>query len=742
MSTLYSDFKLTRDNCHREPIHRPEAIQGTGHLFAFQDDATSILLAMSENAAETLGLNSESLWAQGANALPPALKSALEHHQQSPIPVTVSSYELLDHATPVLAICHQHNGVIFLELETAESLDTDAFEKIAFADTIRKIKTVESLCEYGSYLMRQTFGFDRVMAYQFDPDGHGFVAGESKREDLEPFLGLHYPATDIPQPSRDLFLMTRSRSIPDIDLPNHSLLFREVAPGEESYLDLSHCQLRATSPIHLEYLRNMGVYATMTLAIVVRGKLWGLFVMHHYSARNLDYAARLKAELFALIFSHRLLEIENEIEAKIEKDSRGRESAFLRELRVEDRYQLRILREKAQLQTLCPCDGSAVIAASTPFTSVGLSPNDDTLKKLRDWLVTSGVESAYASDNISEILPDDLEGFGDIGGLLAIRVSEVTETFIVWFRRQQSQQIQWAGDPRGPQVELRADKDGREQLGPRQSFVKWLEDVHTRSLPWERWTLNMADRLREQILRRELKHTAVMTTRARREFMELTYAASHDLQEPLRSQANYLNILQEELEEQQANDDLQVYVVAAKRAVDRMHLLVKDMLEYSQLASNNTWVMVDVDALLQDLEADFADALGRSGGEITWDPMPTMVSDPRLLRSILQNLISNGIKYVEPDIKPSVHIGIKQDDQTFDIFVTDNGIGIEEQYSERIFSMFTRLHRKDEFSGTGIGLAIVKRAVEALGGSIGFKSSIGQGSTFWCRFHGAKLSNE
>ncbi|MFK8032193.1 MAG: ATP-binding protein [Gammaproteobacteria bacterium] len=738
MSNLYSDFRLTKDNCHREPIHRPEAIQGTGQLFAFARNDRSRLLAMSEPDSQTLGIAPDELWAIGGKALPIDLQAIIDRQEDKALPASVTPYQLPNSQESTLAICHQHEDVIFLELETAEALDIHAFQEIAFADAAKKINSLDELCDFGCRQMQQTFGFDRVMVYQFDHDGHGFVAGEAKRDHLEPFLGLHYPATDIPQPSRDLFLTTRSRTIPNVNLPNHQLLFRNAEDDKQAYLDLSYCQLRATSPIHIEYLRNMGVDATMTLAIIVRGKLWGLFAMHHYSARNLDYTARLRAELFALVFSTRVLEIDTESQEKTEQRSRKKENQFLDELRVGDKYQLRILRDKAQLQGLCPCDGAAVISSSMPYYSAGIAPGQNSLGKLREWLIRNDVESAYATDNIEDASLRDIEGVADLGGFLAICISEVTETYIVWFRLRQSQQIAWAGDPRKPQVQTYADEQGKQHLSPRRSFEKWLENVDTRCVPWERWTMQMANRLREKILRLELKYTAVMTARGKREFMELTYTASHDLQEPLRSQLNYLDLLNEELGDHD-NADLKMYVEATTRAVIRMQALIQDMLEYSQLSSENTWVMVDINALLDDIKSDVASSLEHSGGTLTWGPMPAMVSDPRLLRAILQNLITNGLKFAEPGRQPSVHISLEEKSQTFDILVKDNGIGIEEKYHDRIFSMFTRLHRRDEYSGTGIGLAIVKRAVEALGGSIGVISSIKNGSTFWCRFHKAKL---
>ncbi|MFK8014458.1 MAG: ATP-binding protein [Gammaproteobacteria bacterium] len=735
MSNHYSDFELTLDNCHREPIHRPEWVEGTGHLLAFGDDEDGALLAISDGAAQAFGCEEKELDEQGLTALPQESRAQIQALQEGGVNMNVTAGSINAKGKNRSVICHRHNGVLFLEQELGDTIVVSPDQKSRYLETLRVITDLDALFQLGAEFFRDCFGFDRVMVYQFDTDNHGFVVGEAKRDDLEPFLGLHYPATDIPKPARDIFLLTRSRAIPDIELANRAVRF---TPRQQGHLDLSRCQLRAASAIHIEYLMNMGVRATMTIAIIVHGKLWGLFALHHYSAINPQFTARLDAEMLSSSFAQRLLEIEQADLEQAEHTSRATAAGFLDELRIEDQFQLRVMRAQAPLQALCPSDGAAVVSASNVAFKSGTTPSNEALLALRDWLVTSEAGNLFSTDDIVSETSEGALLDEYRGGVLAIRVSEITETFVLWFRAPQRQQIRWAGDPRAPQMVSSVSPEGKTRVSPRQSFAKWEQEVIDRSPPWEAWTLRMAEQLRQSILKLELKHNAALVKRANDEFMQLTFAASHDLQEPLRTQLNYLEILQEELEEL-GNDEFNMYIEGATRAIVRMRDLVGDMLEYAQLGRDAEWEEVDLDQLLQNIHTDYADALARTSGELTWSDMPIMSGDPRHLRSILQNLINNAIKYVDDGVKPQVDVSIRHHKRAFELCVADNGIGIEPEHHERIFTMFARLHDRNRFKGTGIGLAITKRAVSILGGTISVESKLGGGSVFRCRFHEAQL---
>lgn len=739
MSELYSDFELTEETCHREPIHRPEAIQGSGHLLAFGAGERAPLLAISADTASLFGIEESTVWEQGLHALPAELLNAIEPYREAALEEVSEGglFTAQDHSYAL--ICHWHHDVFFVELENADPIQLSTTVITRFSESARSVTDLEALCQMGAASLRDALGYDRVMVYKFDPDGHGMVVGEAKDASLEPFLGLHYPATDIPQNARDLFKLNRTRSIPGVRIANRPIHFRANHFQEGDYLDLSRCQLRATSPVHVQYLENMGVAATLTIAIVLRGELWGLFACHHNTPRDPSLQTRLRAEILSTVFTQRLHEIEAEQIKQFETQSRLKEEAFIETLRVEEEYQLRVMHVDAPLLELCACDGAVVVSGvSKSMLKKGLVPSDAVITALRDWLVECEHDAVFATDMMQDVLPQGMAGAGDLGGVLAVRVSEISESYIFWFRVEQRQEVTWAGDPRNAGLAERPMPDGKARLSPRRSFEKWNEQIDTRSLAWEPWTLAMATRLRDGILKLELRHTADLVTRANREFMQLTFAAAHDLQEPLRTQLNYLEFLEEEFDAgKQAT--IQRFLQGSRGAVTRMQHLVNDLLAYAQLGRQMTWESISLNALMNEIFVDIEMTLNANGGSLTWGDLPDIVGDRSNMRQLLQNLVSNAVKYVAPDQAPVVEVFVRENDRSFDLCVCDNGIGIREEDQERVFSMFTRLHHRSDYTGTGIGLAIAKRAAENQSGTLSVSSKAGEGSTFQCRFHTAQL---
>ncbi len=734
-ANLYADFQLTPDNCSIEPIHRPLATQGHGHIVVFDTKRPRFLYAMNEHFPEWLGKPEASLWQLPVEAwMPESLRCALVNLQLSDANHTSDTISFRHNDQSFTVIPHVYAGMTFMEIESSKDQPA-AFSVIQrILDRMRSCQSLSELFETTSEQAKKILGYDRVMIYEFDHDFHGKVMGESKEPHLEPFLGLHFPATDIPAMSRELLLKNRSRSIPDIQLPNERLRFNSELGTSIPYLDLTMCQLRATSPVHIEYLEHMGVRATLTLAIVQNGKLWGLLACHHATPRALEFEMRKMGESIADMFSVRLVDLQRDERRRRVTAAQESEHRFLEQIRVGDQYKLELTQDAKLLEGICDADGAAAVSMDGVLCSNGIVPASEDIVTLRNLLMHCEDGELFETNELTKRFPITAEFSTRIGGMLAVRVSEVSQSYLLWFRVPHSQVIDWAGDPSKTLETKRLDDSEQVRLSPRNSFAKWNEAVENRSTRWEEDDIATVMRIRKSILKLEFQRTTAIVMRSRQEFMQLIYAASHDLQEPLRTQLNYLDLLGEEMQTAEQDEWLH-FVGRASHAVYRMQALIADLLDYASLGMQTKREPIDLQSLLAEIQEDLSQVVDEKHAVIRVEKLPGFRGNRRELKQLFQNLLTNAIKYVSIGTVPNIEISAKREGRFVVFSIVDNGIGIAEEHFEKIFLMFQRLHGREKYEGTGIGLALCKKIVENYDGQIGVCSTVGKGSSFWIKFH-------
>ena len=347
--------------------------------------------------------------------------------------------------------------------------------------------------------LRALTGFDRVMVYRFGPEGDGTVIAEAKNEaDSETYMGLHFPASDIPRQARDLYKRNLLRLIMDVD--DHVAPIQPQVSPEGTPLDLSLAVTRAVSPIHLEYLRNMKVRASMSVSILHRGELWGLFACHHRAPLYIDYERRTAIELLAQFFAY---EIERQ-EARETSDASGRAQ------RLHDRLMVR-LSSGETLEKVFPTiaeeiskvvvhDGIALFADGEYLTR-GATPSKTEFQTIARFLNTAAAGRVYATDHLALRLPSMACASETCAGILAIPISRKPRDYIVLFRTEVVRQVQWAGNPHKP---VEVGQHGA-RLTPRKSFEIWKEDVGARSEQWSSTALRAAEAIRVTLLEVVLK---------------------------------------------------------------------------------------------------------------------------------------------------------------------------------------------------------------------------------------------
>ncbi|HEY9874052.1 MAG TPA: ATP-binding protein, partial [Candidatus Obscuribacterales bacterium] len=278
--------------------------------------------------------------------------------------------------------------------------------------------------------------------------------------------------------------------------------------------------------------------------------------------------------------------------------------------------------------------------------------------------------------------------------------------------------------------------EGKMRLSPRKSFELWKETVRLTSLPWKQVEIKAALELRKAIvnivLRQadELAQLAHDLERSNAELKKFAYVASHDLQEPLNQVANYVQLLEMRYQNQ-LDEDANEFITFAVEGVRLMQTLIDDVLVYSRVdVQGIEFELTEVQTPLDRALSNLRGRISESGAVITHDELPTVIADSTQLMQLFQNLIGNAIKF-RANQPPSIHVGASRLEDAWLFSVRDNGIGIDPQFSDRIFVIFQRLHTRDEYLGTGMGLAICKKIVECHRGRIWIESELGQGATFY-----------
>ena len=375
----------------------------------------------------------------------------------------------------------------------------------------------------------------------------------------------------------------------------------------------------------------------------------------------------------------------------------------------------------------------AAICFGGSWTTIGQTPSEEELNYLLQWLEKTGDQEVFHTDSLPFIY-SDAERFKDVAsGVLAIPISK--QSYVLWFRPEVLQTINWGGDPNNAYELQQSGEDVR--LCPRKSFELWKETVRLKSLPWKPVEIQATLELRKAIVNlvlRQAEELAILAhdlERSNAELKKFAYVASHDLQEPLNQVANFVQLLEMRYDEK-LDQDAKEFIGFAVDGVSLMQTLIDDVLTYSKVDIQGIECeLTNVELALDQAFSNLRGRISETKAEITSDPLPTIVADGTQLMQLFQNLIGNAIKFRKQDAPPRVHIAVERQEDAWLFSVKDNGIGIDTQFANRIFVIFQRLHTRDEYPGSGMGLAICKKIVECHRGQIWVESELGQGSTFF-----------
>lgn len=729
MSQTDTSISAHISRCADEPIHIPGSIQPHGYLLVLQEPEL-IIRQLSSNCESLLNESARAALDQPiGNFLTSASLdnlntklAAADLRRENPIKLQFAS------TTGVLeAIARRSQGFLLLELESSARDDP------SFLDVYRKINTavedmgaardLASLYEMTVQHVRELTGYERVMIYEFDADWNGKVVAEVRAPQQEPFLGLHYPASDIPEQARRLYTTNWLRSIPNVHYMPSPLLASASASGAP--LDLSGCSLRSVSPVHIQYLKNMGVGASTSVSVIKDGVLWGLIALHHNQPAYLPFEVRQGLEFIGRIFS-----LQQAARQKLENLDYKNALRSLR-LELEKRLQQQadfmvgLLRGAPDFTALAQgCCGGAILHRGK-LTLVGQAPTEKETWALTRWLrIFLDARPLFHTTSLVKHYPA-AEGFKDrAAGLLVISIPEVEPCYVLWFKPEVIQTVDWSGNPR--------KEAGASELTPRASFALWQETVSLTALPWQREEIEVAEELRRSIIEVDLENQVRVAMDSNSELEQFASVISHDLKEPLRGIAHFADFLLEDAASRLDAESLS-HLQGIREMADKSRDLIGNLYEYSKVGRiDMSFTQVDMNHTLRDVTERLKAYLSEHHAQVyIAEPLPTVLCDGVRVCEIFANLITNAVKYNDRAEK-RIEVGANLAGSVPVFFVKDNGIGISPHNQERVFAMFQRLHTEGAYGGgSGIGLAIVKRIIDRHGGRIWLDSKPGVGTTFF-----------
>lgn len=724
--------------CDREPIHIPGSIQPHGVLLVIER-RRQVIEQVAGDSKFMVGIDPDALVGLSISQIfGEDTANFVRDQLDSSHSVILPRMRLGVHASgapmPLDLTLHAASDTAIIELEPARPSTAEAGEPIVHLKTlmaaVQHASNLQVCCAAAAAIMRAVTGFDRAMVYRFLPDGSGVVAAEDANTGLESFLGLHYPASDIPKQARELYRRNWLRAIADIDYVPAPLR-PAVNARTRQPIDMSHCDLRSVSPIHLEYLRNMGVCASLSASIICQNELWGMLVLHHYSPHYVSADLRVACETFAQVLS---LHVETKVQA---------ESSVLRIAAQRIREELigRLTVESDIGAVLASWDllrylgaTGAVVYLDGHLHLVGDTPSAAEVLALVKWL--NGINRPlFATEHLSAEYPVAAKFASTASGLIAVGLTRVPRDYVLWLRPEIGGTVRWAGDPSKP---IKVDRHGA-RLTPRGSFAEWREVTKMQSAPWTDVDLESAEALRVVLLESVLK--SVDMARREREFEE-TRAMAEELENRVQQRTEQLHALAVDLEvveererrqiARDLHDDLGQTLAAAR--IRLANLCQHPAPEVSSAATQVDTLIRDANnairSLAEQLAPDVLHELGLSpafewlGEEIQrtfgikvkvsddGTPKPLTLAARSILYRAVRELLINVAKHAHTD---AASVETKRHADRVIVRVSDLGIGYDPKNAV-------------QGSRRGLGLISVRERLSHIGGTVELHSTPGSGT--------------
>ncbi|KQT20539.1 histidine kinase [Chryseobacterium sp. Leaf404] len=727
--------------CHEEPIHIPGHVQDFGYLIGICSDSETINFC-SKNISEIFNISAEALLGKKI--------SDISHINQilssSDIYSTVSDYTKRENETYFDKIFINQekyhfslfrNGTnIFLEFE---KVIENPYKRITNKyDNFYIIENDQGIWDQLLSTLSNIINYDRIMVYKFMNDGSGKVISEINNDVLESYFGLHYPEQDIPRQARELYLKKRKRIFSNVYSEPVEIISKSDTP-----IDLTYTSARAMSPIHGQYVKNSGASSSFSISIIIDDKLWGLVTCQNKAAKHIDLEDRVQAGIFTVLASNAYSSYKSKRDLEYQMDLDVKLSFLKAEFLKYNTLFESLASNKRELRNLPKADGFAVISDGDKITD-GIVPPYETIQKIVDWAYDNTEENIFISSSFLKDHGEELDLDEKSGGVIIYFVERSKNEILIWFRKEFDEHIDWAGNPE-KKIEI-FSKNGVDikTVSPRNSFHIFTENIKGHSKRWSSKSDCAVKAIRDLILGTSHKQYIMIKKlndqlkKVNEELDSFSYTISHDLGTPLTVMKLNAQMLLKGLPNAEEKDKKKVQSIISE--IDNMAEMMQNVLQLSRAKHSEILLeKIETESTIEKITENAIMTYNTPHSTVIIKECPEVLADRTMLHQVFLNVINNAIKYSSGSAEPLIEIEGSENGDYIIYRIKDNGIGIPETEKHKMFKIFNRMDNAKKFKGNGVGLSIVHRIMNRLGGNVDYESS-NEGTCFILTFQKPKFA--
>lgn len=728
--------------CHDEPIHIPGYIQSFGYLIGI-DTASLTISFFSENITDIFNIKKTTdLFGKKLSQFPEIFHSVISSEIFSNSDF-LSRRENETYFDKIILNAREYhfsvfraNNYIFLEfepvLENHRKRITNKYDNFYIIDNEQEI---------WDQLLNTLFNiinYDRIMVYKFMDDGSGKVIAEKANNHLESYMGLHYPEHDIPRQARELYRKKRKRIFSNV----HSEPVRLLSLTEAN-IDLTFTATRAMSPIHGQYVKNSGASSSFSISIIIDDQLWGLVTCQNSEPKHIDLEDRVQSGIFTVLASNAYSSFKAKKELEYRLDLNEKLSRLKSEFLKYGSLFESLDANKSELRIMPKADGLVIISDHDMVTD-GMTPAKETIDKIVDWAYQNTVENIFVSNSFLKDHGRELNLGSEAAGIIIYFIERSKKEVLMWFRREFDEHINWAGNPE-KNIDV-ISKDGVEiqYYSPRTSFQVFTENIRGSSKRWSSKNVIAVDLIKDLIF--ETSHKQYITIKklndqlkkVNEELDSFSYTISHDLGTPLTVMKLNAQMLLNSLGDTSEKNKNKINSIIDE--IDNMAEMMQNVLQLSRAKHSEIQLEnVETTATIQKITENAKMTYDSQKSLVVIKECPHVLADKTMLHQVFLNIINNAVKYSSDQEQPIIEIEGTEFGDKIIYRIKDNGIGIPEENKHKMFKIFNRMDNAKKFKGNGVGLSIVHRIMNRLGGNVDYESST-EGTCFILTFQKPKFA--